>query len=331
MKREYRPKISCGEVSLFLLAFFVTTVLLSVVVFSTLEDRRKVFGGSFSEFEDEYNLKSMESTTVEEFEPIPVDWIKLSLRDVDTDEWKEYTNNWYGFNIKYPQDWKALTSRKPVAGDAWEYRYEFRMDQSENEYSGFDLVVYNATKIENVFATEEFPLLKKEQSQEGNDCESKKKDLIDSNMYSMEKVQSLLSDKCYEPVIFFSKSREKQLVSDKNYIYNVVATSNEENSEIEVDPTKEIGEKFPEFFVVALSLNLVDMKRLPPKPVITAPKPVSYKIDSLGRMVCKKDNDKPGKSKKDKDYHLDMECCLDPDEDPNPWCYYDPVKYGEYL
>jgi hypothetical protein len=48
-------------------------------------------------------------------------------------------------------------------------------------------------------------------------------------------------------------------------------------------------------------------------------------------MVCAKKNDKPGKSNKGKSKHLDMECCLDPDEYPNPWCYYPPEKYGKYL
>jgi hypothetical protein len=59
--------------------------------------------------------------------------------------------------------------------------------------------------------------------------------------------------------------------------------------------------------------------------------PFIYKADSLGRKVCGTKNDKPSKSNKNKGKHLDMECCLDPDEYPNPNCYYDPKKYGKYL
>jgi hypothetical protein len=66
------------------------------------------------------------------------------------------------------------------------------------------------------------------------------------------------------------------------------------------------------------------------KPVITAPKPYVYEVEN-GRRVCNKKNDKPSKSDKNKKGHMDMECCLDPDEVPNPNCYYNPSKYGKYL
>lgn len=42
-----------------------------------------------------------------------------------------------------------------------------------------------------------------------------------------------------------------------------------------------------------------------------------------GRRVCESKNDKGNKSKqKGKGVHIDKECCLDPDEIPNPRCYY---------
>ncbi len=42
-----------------------------------------------------------------------------------------------------------------------------------------------------------------------------------------------------------------------------------------------------------------------------------------GRRVCEHKKDKGNKSKqKGKDVHIDKECCLDPDEIPNPRCYY---------
>lgn len=66
------------------------------------------------------------------------------------------------------------------------------------------------------------------------------------------------------------------------------------------------------------------------RPAIDAPMPKSYTVVN-GKMVCAKKHDKPGKSKKNKKKHMDMECCLDPDETPNPHCYYPPEKYGKYL
>lgn len=72
------------------------------------------------------------------------------------------------------------------------------------------------------------------------------------------------------------------------------------------------------------------IKKTVENPRITAPRPVSY--DNVnGKLVCDKKNDHPTKSKKGKGKHLDMECCFDPDEYPNPWCYYPKEKYGKYL
>jgi hypothetical protein len=41
-----------------------------------------------------------------------------------------------------------------------------------------------------------------------------------------------------------------------------------------------------------------------------------------GKLVCWKKNDKPHKSNKNPYGDVDMQCCLDPDEIPNPWCTY---------
>lgn len=99
------------------------------------------------------------------------------------------------------------------------------------------------------------------------------------------------------------------------------------------DPIVEISDQFPEFYSIVSTLNPIEIVRpkpVPPKPKITAPFLVTYKkVD--GKLVCAKKNDKPKKSKNKKGKHLDMECCLDPDEYPNPHCYYDPAKYGKYL
>ena len=63
---------------------------------------------------------------------------------------------------------------------------------------------------------------------------------------------------------------------------------------------------------------------------IRAPAPYVFAVKN-GRMVCNRKNDHPSKSKENKKGHMDMECCLDPDEIPNPHCYYPLEKYGKYL
>jgi hypothetical protein len=49
-----------------------------------------------------------------------------------------------------------------------------------------------------------------------------------------------------------------------------------------------------------------------------------------GLLVCAVKHDQPHKSFKGKKRHIDRECCLDPDERPNPLCYYG-IKYHKYL
>ena len=67
--------------------------------------------------------------------------------------------------------------------------------------------------------------------------------------------------------------------------------------------------------------------------------PVGAKKEN-GRYICKKKRKEyVGKSKQNNKgyYHLDRECCLDPDEYPNPWCTYRPgelsrtnLRYKDY-
>ncbi len=81
------------------------------------------------------------------------------------------------------------------------------------------------------------------------------------------------------------------------------------------------------------------LKPAPPKPKRPAAKiPGGAKVVN-GRYVCAKKHDYVGKSKKNnKGYlHMDMECCVDPDEYPNPWCTYRPgelkvtkLRYADY-
>jgi len=250
--------------------------------------------------------------------------IGLTLSNINIFDWKTYEGTWYGFGIKYPKTWTYPTSESAIRGSNWEYRYKFRKQQSTESdmFIGFDVVIYNVKKVKSIFETEEFPLLKSEELENNVECQNIRWNLIEPWDYPAEEIRIPVTDKCYQPSIFFSLTRDE-------YIYNIVAKTKEEDQALE-DPFQIINDDFPNFFAAASTLELIEIKRSPPKPMITAPKPVSFKIEN-GLMVCAKKNDKPSKSKKNKERHLDMECCLDPDEYPNPWCYYDPQKYGKYF
>jgi len=262
----------------------------------------------------------------EEFQKQSRDKIKSIQSQISTDSWKEYQTKWYGFKIKYPKDWKRPIVGVSIGNSGAEYKYGFRKgDDTNNKYVGFDVVVYSIKKIKELNNTAEFPSLKTGLIRESESCETIEGRLIETGDYAAEEIYVPLNDSCYNSTLFFSITRGQ-------YIYNIVPIV-KDDIEVCGDLMIEITDNLPEFFVAISFFENIDIVRPKSKlnPKINAPMPVSYKKDSLGRKICAKDDDKPSKSKKDKGKHLDMECCLDPDEYPNPHCYYSSKKYGKYL
>jgi hypothetical protein len=216
-----------------------------------------------------------------------------------------------------------------ASADKWEYRYQFRKEEVDgsNPYIGFDVVVYGVKKVKEISNTDEFPTVKNEELKAQGLCEEVEGHLAENEEYPAEQIYVGRNDDCYNTAYFYTLTRDE-------YIYNIVPIlAGEEEKTIQTE--KEIIQNFPEFISVSSTFNLIDIVRpkpKPPAPKITAPKPVATtKRDSRGRMICSRKNDNPSKSDKNKKKHLDMECCLDPDEYPNPWCYYPPEKYGKLL
>lgn len=245
----------------------------------------------------------------------------------NTSPWRAYRNNWYGFLLKYPEIMKPPVLGRFVAGDLWEQNIQFLLRDSgqDNPFLGFAVVIYNVSKIKELSATEEFPKLKSEAIMENPECASFDGRISENDNFPAEQIYVSESDSCYQEALFFTNTKG-------NYIYNITPILKEEAS-LNGDVAQQIQEKMPEFFAVVSTWELVDIVRpkpKPPAPKVTAPMPVSFKMEN-GRRVCDKKNDHPSKSKQHKGKHLDMECCLDPDEYPNPNCYYPPSKYGKYL
>lgn len=250
------------------------------------------------------------------------------LSEIDTSDWTPYQNTWYGFSLKYPNSWKDPVARKAVAGVLWEQQLQFRLKESseDNPFEGFDMVIYSVSKVKEANNTEEFPRLKSEELKSEEACAMIEGHLLESADYPAEEIYIPANDACYNAALFFTNTRDA-------YIYNLVPKV-KDGMGLAGDPAEELESHMPEFFASASKFELIDIirpKPAPPaKPKITAPMPYIYKVVN-GRRVCSTKNDKPGKSKKGKGKHMDMECCLDPDEYPNPNCYYDPGKYGKYL
>lgn len=256
--------------------------------------------------------------------------VEAIQKNVDTSGWASYRSQWYGFEIKYPRTWKSPVGQPRQNGSSWEYRYRFRDTGTEPRelYAGFDMVVYDIARVKELSGTDEFPKIQSEELRTDPRCQNIEGHLIETGDYPAEEIYLPPTDDCFNSALFFD------FVQDR-YIYVMVPVLRPGVVDVG-DPRAAINEDFPEFFGVISTASAIEIVRpkaavVPPKPKITAPKPVSYKHDDAGRLVCAKKRDRPSKSDKNKKRHLDMECCLDPDESPNPWCYYPPEKYGKYF
>lgn len=279
-----------------------------------------------SKIQDKKEALAVEKIIEEDLELKNSNEIKTIQEQISTENWKEYKSDWYGFKIAYPQEWKTPVVQPKNKSSQALYRVSFVSDKSEDKnVVGFDVAVYDVASVKEIFKTDEFPKLKNEVSKDEESCENIEGHLLETGDYPAEEIYIPLGDDCYDAALFFS-------VLNGQYIYNITPKL-KVGAVINNDPMVELSDNLPEFFEAVSLFENIDIVRPKPKPVqprITAPKPASYKIVN-GRIVCAKKNDKPGKSDKGKGKHLDMECCLDPDEYPNPHCYYDPVKYGKYL
>lgn len=280
------------------------------------------------------NERLKQSAVPEEKEPTEQEAVQneeKSVADIqsrfDTSSWTPYQNTWYGLALKYPDGWADPVVQKPNTGSIWEQKIRFSPGQTDekNPFDGFDVTVYNVSKAKELADTYEFPKLKNEELSSEEKCINVEGHLLETGDYPAEEIYIPANDACYNATLFFTNTRD-------NYIYTIVPEI-KDGSGLAGDPAKEIRNHIPEFFSVASTWRLIDIRR--PKPIVKKPKsnapmPVSHIVVD-GRKVCAKKNDHPGKSNQSKGKHLDMECCLDPDEYPNPHCYYSEDKYGKYL
>lgn len=239
---------------------------------------------------------------------------------VATDGWKKYQNDWYGFEVKYPSDWSGPFYKKYTNNSKWEYKYSFY--SSAEKKTGYELVVYNKRKAGSFIQADEYPELKTAEKCLGLTNEGMADDENNPRQFHVAK-----DDPCLENAFYFLAER-----SDEQGEYLFVLKPLLGAAAADQELRDQVKDAMPEFFGFAESYREIEIDRPTPLEIAraNAPLPAKYKWEN-GRMVCSKENDKPRKSKQGKGRHLDMECCLDPDEDPNPHCYYPPEKYGDLL
>lgn len=242
------------------------------------------------------------------------------IQPADTNNWKIYKNSLYGLEVRYPPAWaEPRLTRSSMGRGGYQYKISFRQEPKmpEGSTNGFDIVIYGAKTFSDVKSsgelTEKDPFISNTSS-----CAGPMETTIGAESYPAKEFYLLKDDPCFKEAYFFHVSRDA-------YVYNIVPIPEGGGTHPGYDGKKEVGEVFPEFDQILSEVKFIEVvipkPPAPKKPRITAPMPVAAKLVN-GRLVCAKKNDKPRKSKQNKGHHLDMECCLDPDEDPNPHCTY---------
>jgi hypothetical protein len=225
------------------------------------------------------------------------------------EEWSTYSDKKsYYFKINYPANWKVkeVVNNLPL-GAKYEKKLVFRTREEGGLEKGFDVLIYDKKKttLENTA-----PLIKRyANKKEGNFFEELK---LESGR-SAKKVSINSDNNFYREAYFYS-------FEDSYHIFNVVSTPENGYNYAEYNGEERVKEELPEFEEILNSFGF-----LARPPVITTKIPHGAKIiyvNGVKKYVCAKKNDKPSISKKNPPGHMDMQCCLDPDEVPNPWCTY---------
>jgi len=243
------------------------------------------------------------------------------ITEEEMKSWKIYRNAAYGFELKYPGSWTAPEVIKPEGSSRYIFKVSFRNnnEQGYKESKGFDVLIYRSiVKDGNLKPTYTDNLtIKETAAPDYGNCKELDTVSIGKNKYTAVEVSVLPEDPCFYEAYFLSFQKGSN-------IYDIVPVPEEGVGYPGYHGKKKTEKTLPEFEAMLATFNLLQVASRKATVVkrISAPKPVAETKSVGGKRTCAKKNDKPRKSKQHKSKHMDMECCLDPDEIPNPWCTY---------
>jgi len=312
LNRKNKPLLHTVEWIFVLFSFFI-------IGFSVINYQ------SSSTFFDKFSDKFLESkeALIQTPEEEKMFTGEVVSEPIDMTDWDTYQNKWYGFEIQHPDSWTNLQFKSAAEKNArYETIYKFRRESEEenSNFIGFDVAVYptrKALKLENTNDID-----KKENAPEDmNGCPLSEEANLGSEGLSFQKVNIKNDNPCFKPAYFYSVARD-------GYIYNIVPAL-KENAEDFSDPEKETSKLFPEYKEAVATFKFIKLTRpqpeLQPKPKpdprAKVHRPLQAKVVG-GNLVCILKNEHPHKSRHGKGRHMDEDCCMDPDETPNPWCSY---------
>ena len=242
------------------------------------------------------------------------------LAKQELESWKDYKNTAYSFILKYPGDWADPVPIKPEDGQKFSFKVSFRNGATEEkDQKGFYIYIYRPLKVKNYIQPDYSDnLVKKDTAEEDySNCFEIGTVSIGENNYPAMEMYHLQNDPCFSEAYFLVLGRGA-------FLFDIVPIPQGGKSYSGYDGRRKVAETLPEFRKMLNTFNFIQIaaKKTTVVKRITAPKPQAKTKNVGGKRVCAKKNDKPRKSKQHKKKHMDMECCLDPDEYPNPWCTY---------
>lgn len=308
--KENEPMLHTVEWVFVLLAFFI--IGLSVAYFQISTNFLSEWWQTFTQRQAAQQIPEAEKKFIGETVPEPV---------VDTTGWDTYRNQYYGFEIKHPDSWTSMSFKTATTKTArYETVYKFRKDQSgENDpYVGFDVAVYPVKKAASVADTNDVQK-KSDASEDTSSCQPSQDMTLGEENNVFQKVNVKKDNVCFEPAYFFSIKKD-------NYLYDIVPVA-KEGAEMPANPEQDVAKNFPEYKQAVASFKNIAISRplnvskATSRPAVKARRLSGGKVIG-GRIVCASKHDKPRKSRQGKGHHMDEDCCIDPDESPNPLCSY---------
>jgi len=218
---------------------------------------------------------------------VPENNLSKKIIEIDTKNWKEYQNKYYGFSLKNNFDkYQKLKSINGSNSTLWEYKYRFR--KKEKTKQGFDILIFNKKKI-----TE--------------------KDVVFNN-------QDYIFEKENREYLYAINSVEIEDELDYAEIKKIA----ESFQIIKIDrPPKKVLEKKKNNYSFLINLKIGGKTYVMVNPVYKkfVPPPTRSR-PCFGNYRCNPDGDKPRWGSKSSKMHID-DCNPDWDEFPHPYCLYE--------
>jgi len=240
----------------------------------------------------------------------------------DTIMWKTYEDKKTGFSIKYPDNWPDPKPEESQKGSNYLQKITFSngLEANNKRYKKYEIYAYDSKKFPGPVGTDNL-ISKGAEKYETNDCDKLEfqEAVLGEGDYPGQEVNIYPNDKCFLETYFFSVARG-------DYTYNIIPTVAETDNPFEVGKKPDVIAAFPKFFEILSTLVIPEQKQGTQQEKQVIQKKIIERKVQPHRVLIRKAScaikNHHGKKSKTKGHHMDEDCCIDPDESPNPRCQY---------